>query len=968
MKTRNEKIAVIKKLIPDENLRHIIFNFEDDDGCFLSDDKNCLVYFSNIMTFSTILIWNAFLAWKKDICEKNIDGNNSFWRIYNMLDKICDPAKISGEFVDDLLVNLEIDCLLDTDTSTSFVEAIGISNFFKFAQKNNKLSKYIYLVKRRRLSSRNSSVDFNFDTFCECINMFSYLRDSKIYLSSMGIFYDGKEDDRLMKIFLDSSEIYGCEIEHIDFNQSICVYNNMGTYYMEDFSVNDARRFDTAGNKNQSVKLNYVQLGGADRFYVILVNKIDGIDTSEYVITADAAIENFFLNYDIINTYRSKTDGTFFRDYILLNNRYLKELAYTVSDTLSTELKDVIIAKYSPKYKEIFDKMYVASLYNDKEIVGYRWDEIILFLLLEEGVYEFLRVLLRNGGDFRSFISSFQRRFGKDKINNILQNEEFILYPESRLPSGSSENTKIDCRAKALVMLATKLLTQNEWTLEKSIYPTTIDNIIAECDRVYTVTKHSDKEKTIYFCNTVLNIVRFITKFYHGLFQYARNKKQAILDLETSDEYYDSYKRYSRSKEEWIDAMKKAVMAKKSKSLSNNKHNYSLTDKRDFVEKLKKAFNQLIDLNDECSAYHDEQNEILFDVLGRRCLFSSDKMRTYCDEILNVLSTSDICSIERLYSNIKRFLLYIKTGLDDTERKEVRSDFIEMAIYPVVGQYCSGVTSCDGYRYSLFKIASFDNTENAISINIKMISDDEFDFGYSYYCIPNINRIANVKQEYHYDKIWVSPIIIPCSVYLPQSISQLDILSNEQDFESATELIYNSDLFVYENLFGSLENAKLILPSLLKNPKSKFYKDHYRVVRKDKRIVAIAAVYNFIDFSWDSDDVLKAFGDAGIETPPTFEVAINNLKETFNDCLGKMYYQIDDVCVHEDYRRHGIGRSLIMHLIKMAEKSNVSVRLSVYSENLIAYNLYCSLGFVPITSQTAAENDMYKGYIQMVKI
>ena len=30
MKTRKEKIAEIKRLIPDENLRHIIFNFEDE--------------------------------------------------------------------------------------------------------------------------------------------------------------------------------------------------------------------------------------------------------------------------------------------------------------------------------------------------------------------------------------------------------------------------------------------------------------------------------------------------------------------------------------------------------------------------------------------------------------------------------------------------------------------------------------------------------------------------------------------------------------------------------------------------------------------------------------------------------------------------------------------------------------------------------------------------------------------------
>ena len=925
MRTRNEKIAVIKQLIPDENLRHIIFNFEDEDGSFLSDDKNCLLYFSNIMTFSALLVWSVFLSWKKSIGGKNIDGNNSFWRIYNMLDKTCDPTKISGEFVDDLLVNLEIDCLLDTDTAMSFVETMGIGDFFNFTQKSNKLSKYIYLVKQRRLSSRSSSGAFDFDEFCKCIKKFSYLRDSRVHLSSMGVFCEGELQNQWKQASL---EFLYSPIKNVNFHQTICIYGDMAAYYMEDFSVEDARRFDKDGNKSQFVTINYVQLGGGDQFKVVLANSTNGIDQFEYIINSPAVVENFFLNYDIINTYKNKADSTFFRDYILLNNRYLKELSYTVSDMLSTELKSVLIAKYSPKYKEIFDKMYVTSLYNNKEIIGYRWDEIVLFLLLEEGIYEFLRVLLCNGGDYGMFVRSFQRRFGKDKISAIFNSEEFISNPESRLPLGASENAKIDCRAKALIMLATKLLTQNEWVWEKSIYPTTIDNIIAECDRVYAVSEYSDKEKIIYYSNTVFNLVHFVTKFYYGIFQYARNKKQAILDLEASDEHYDSYKRYSRAKEEWIEDIKRVINSRRGKNSTKIKTGYSPVHEKNIAEKIKGAFAQLIQLNDEYSTSRDELNEILFEVLGRRYLFSSIKMERYSNDLLNAFSTSTKGSLDLLHRSIKRFLMYMKTGLDEAERTEVRSDFIEMAIYPIVGQYYSGVTSRDGYRFSVFKVASSDNAEKITNIKIKMISDDEFDFGYSYYCVPNINRIANIKQDHYYDKIWVSPIIIPCSVYLPQPIAQLEPLENEEDFEAAIELIYNSDPFIYQNLFGSMENAKLVLPILLKNPRSKFYKDHYRIVRKNKKVVAIAALYNFADFSWDSDVVLMAFGDAQVELPPTFEMAIGNLRETFNDCPGEMYYQIDDICVLESYRHQGIGRSLVMGLLRAAEKSNMSVRLS----------------------------------------
>ncbi len=968
MKEREEKVAAMKRLIPDENLRHVIFNYEDEEYEFLSDEKNCLLYFSNIMTFSLFLVWSAFLNWKKRISGKKINGNNSFWRIYNILDRVCDPTKINGEIIDELLINLEIDCLLDTGKLSSFVKAIGLKQFFHFSNNENDLARYIYLVKKRRISSRIEASEFNFETFCEAINIFAYLRDVKLTFSDMGTIRKNEQPD-LKTISLDCSEIYGSTIDLIDFNQSISVIPHIGAYYMEDFIVDDARRFDEKGNKNQSVTVNYVQFGGLDQLTVYLTDSPDCTEDFEYIIRNNTAIEDFFLNYDIINTYKNRTDNSFFRDYILLNNKYLKEFSYTISDALSMHLKSLIISRYSPKYKEIFDKMYVASLYNEKEIIGYRWDEIVLFLLLEEGVYEFLRMILRNGSDYELFINAFQRRFGQEKISAISKEEELISNPEGRLLPGSSEHAKADCRARALVMLAIKTLTQNEWSWEKSFYPTTIDDIISGCDRVYSSSQYSEEGKTIYLSNAILRVVRFVNKFYRGVFQYARKKKQSILELEASDRYYDGYKQYTKAKETWIDDMKRAVAETDNNNPFKLTYRYFSSNKKETAEKVKKAFERLIAMNNEYSSHQNNKNEVLFDVLGRKYLFVSDKMQYYAKHITDVLLYSGNHAIDKLYSEVKRFLLYMKTGLDDTERETLKDDFIELAIYPIVGQYCSGVTSLDGYRYALFRISPFDksdNSDNSRSIIIKMITDDEFDFGYSYYCVPNVNRIANVRHEHAYDKIWISPIIIPCSVFLSRSITNLEPLSDEKDFDSAIELIYESDIFIYEKLFGSLEKAKLILPLLLKNPQSKFYKDHYRIIRKEKEIVAIASIYDYSISFWDYDIILRAFGDVGLIPPVTFENAIKNVKDTFNEYLGKKYYHVDDVCVKESYRHQGLGRSLMMYILKMAEESNMSVRLFVYSENHIAYSLYSSLGFVPITKQFNIDGS--KDYFQMVKI
>ena len=952
-----ERRAKIENKIPDKNLRHIIFNFEDtDESCFLSSDDRCLDYFSNVMTFSVLLIWNAFLKWKKNTGHKDINGNNSFWRLYNILDRICDPTKINEEIIDDVLINFEIDCLLpDDDSMRSFVNIVDLDGFFNF-KKDNTLAKYIGLVKQMRVSSRISDSVFTFDTFCASLNMFSYLSDTKVSFAEVKNL-NSKIEDCLQKIILDCSEIPNNNTGLIDFCQSIYVGPYM-VYYMEDFYVDDARRFDADGKKNQSISINYIPLdGGGDHFSVLVTDDLNYSGDDEIVIKSSTAIEEFLLNYDIINTYKSGISSVFFRDYILLNNRYLKELSYTISDALSVHLKDAIRAKY-PQYKELFDKMYVTSLYDKKGNAGYRWDEIVLFLLLEEGVQEFFRVLLHNGGTYESFVRSFERRLGNDKIGNILKTEKLNVEDlERRLPPGSSKYTEIDCFAKALVMLATKALTQNDWALEESFYPTTIADIISECEKV-NASQYSKKEKIVYFSNVILQVVHFLNKFYRGVFKYASEKKKSLLLLETSDSY-DGYKQYNKEKEDWIKSI-----AAVSGDTSEQENRYFTTNQNETLEKVREAFARLIDLNNSFSSYSDNQS---FETLGRKSLFVSDKMRAYVDSITRCLSSAENCSLSELYGEVKHFLLYLKTGLDDAQRETMRKDLIEMSIYPIVGQYCSGITSFDGYRYSLFRTSPIDDTDNSHVITIKMITDDGFDFGHSYYCIPNINRIANVKQGHIYDKIWVSPIIIPCSAFLSHPFSNLERLSESKDYPAAIELIYASDPFIYGKLFESLENAKIILPELLNNPDSKFYKDHYRIIRKDGQIVAIASIYSYTGSFWDYDLILKGFLKAGITPPASFSGAIKDLKESFvDDYPGRNYYHIDDVCVKEEYRNRGIGRSLMMGILKTAEKNNMSARLFVYSENYIAYRLYSSLGFFPIKNQFTVGDG--KEYFQMVKI
>ncbi len=950
--TLKEMREEVERLIPDADLRHVIFNNEDKKSRFLSDKRKYLGYFSNIMTFSALMIWNAFLMWKKSDSEQNKDGNNSFWRIYNMMDKACDPTKFNGDFVDDLMINLDIDIRSDSgDSITSFLEILQLKEAFKF--NSDTLSKTIFWVKQSRLSSRFLANDFDFVAFKKSIKMFPYLKDAKLRFQPMKMAQNGTEQDNYLKIVL-NVEDDSCIAKDIDFNHSVCVVQDWATYYMEDFVAHDPRRFAISNNKNQSVELNYVQLGGVDSFKVILKNTHDDDDSGKLVIVSDAEVENFFLNCDIINSRANDHDGSFFRNYVLLNDRYLKGLSCTVSDAISADIKRLVLNKYDKKYENVLKRMNAISLYKDKrDVSGYKWDEVILFLLLEEGVFEFLRFLLLKGkAEYEKFIRAFKIRCGDKNVEDILKKESFIEKPLERVQPGASEDAKADSQARALIMLATRLFGRKEPTVEKSMYPLTIDNIIAECKKVFENRTYKSAEKKSYYVNTVSNTVRFVRSFYQAVFDYAPKMNEARWTLEADDNGYD---KYTKAKDAALSQMKW-------RRASNSPNN------ADAGKRLKAEFEKLITLNDTYSKHGS--NEILFDVLGRKCIFDSERMKEYGNELSDAFSSVHESSVRELYESVDSFLNYLKHGWDDKDVGDHFDNFIEMAIYPIVGQYCSGVTSRDGYRYSYFKLLTGDKDEQDDSpqrLEIKVITDDEFNFGHSYYCVPNINRVADVNNSGNkYNKIWVSPIVIPCSLFWPQVISQFEKLDKREDFDATIELIYESDDYLYPMLFGSVETAKRVMPELLENSSSKFYKGNYRIIRQEGVIVAVASLCGEDDIRFlNENDIRRAFENANEQIPPRFRDAISILRDTFDIYPGQ-YRVIDDICVHEDHRRRGIGRSLVTRLINEASRDDRSVRLSVYKDNTIAYDLYCSLGFVPLSGGATSGGE--KPYVQMVKI
>ena len=269
MSTRNEKLSQLSSLIPDENLRHIIFNYDDiNNETFLSDDKDCLFYLQNLLNVSAAVIMQAFLQWKKEKLRTHQgEFSSSMLRIYNILNRAYSPNKLTNNFVDNLLINLAIDHSLNQNEIKSFSQTIGIWNMFNFPQTNNDFSKYIYMLKQSRISSKYKS-NFDFENLCECIEMFAFLHNSSVKLENIG-----SDELPLYSIILNMSRG-----KSLDLGYSLCVapYDfSKKVYYMFDFDFEDALDKVDIEEREQKIDIEYLCLDKSDSFRLLLENSVE---------------------------------------------------------------------------------------------------------------------------------------------------------------------------------------------------------------------------------------------------------------------------------------------------------------------------------------------------------------------------------------------------------------------------------------------------------------------------------------------------------------------------------------------------------------------------------------------------------------------------------------------------------------------------------------------------------------------
>ena len=104
---------------------------------------------------------------------------------------------------------------------------------------------------------------------------------------------------------------------------------------------------------------------------------------------------------------------------------------------------------------------------------------------------------------------------------------------------------------------------------------------------------------------------------------------------------------------------------------------------------------------------------------------------------------------------------------------------------------------------------------------------------------------------------------------------------------------------------------------------------------------------------YNEEDLLKIIND---DTTPVFVCEENDDIKGYAFCViqdlsqcdnlrpDKSLY-IDDICVDENYRRHGVGKKLYEHVLQFAkEEKCFNITLNVWAKNLSAQAFYESMG------------------------
>lgn len=165
-------------------------------------------------------------------------------------------------------------------------------------------------------------------------------------------------------------------------------------------------------------------------------------------------------------------------------------------------------------------------------------------------------------------------------------------------------------------------------------------------------------------------------------------------------------------------------------------------------------------------------------------------------------------------------------------------------------------------------------------------------------------------------------------------------INENDDINQLIDLIIKADPYTYTDLFGSRKKAHKILPYLIDDEYSIFYRDNYYCCELNGEIVGICSLF-LHQTEWDNVTLLRAFALAKEDFPISFSQAYESFHKEFNEefNVGATTCQVS---VKEEFRHKGIASFLLKNILDIY---CAPIQLYVNANNEIALKLYQKFGF-----------------------
>ncbi len=159
-------------------------------------------------------------------------------------------------------------------------------------------------------------------------------------------------------------------------------------------------------------------------------------------------------------------------------------------------------------------------------------------------------------------------------------------------------------------------------------------------------------------------------------------------------------------------------------------------------------------------------------------------------------------------------------------------------------------------------------------------------------------------------------------------------------------LIYDTDRYIYQGMFGSRQNAIKVIPTLFSGNEDRMFRlsNLYAAVMEEEIVGLILWVKGKLQ--WNPGGLCEVLRNLGIESPEYLNEVYSQYLSRYDSIDNYEKISLLNVCVDRKKRNAGIGRRLLMSFLEKHPKEDME--LCVLKDNEAAMKLYQDCGFLVV--------------------